>query len=211
MLAAMWRGTWIKRGRGRSIVALAFLTLLTGCARKAEFTLRQPFAPPAQRNLKLLSDSSFYAVADDRATYAFSFPLPGSEAGPRAFVVYLSAPTRPPKVAADPADPLGVRGFLIQEVGALAGRCDFVRGTLEARTVPLAPRFRRLRLRLQTEDGAELAGQAVVEGLPRAVQTLEREFPADVASLLPPEPPVESDEPVESAAADTPTETSPRP
>ncbi len=211
MLAAMRRGIRSGSGRGRSIIALAFLALLTGCARKAEFTLRQPFAPPAQRNLKLLSDSSFYAAGADRTTYAFSFPLPGSEAGPRAFVIYLSAPPRPPKASADPADPLGVRGFLIQEVGALAGRCDFVRGTLEARAVPLAPRFRRLYLRLQTEDGAELAGQAVVENLPRAVQTLEREFPADVASLLPPAPQEEPEAPVESAAADSQTETEPQP
>jgi len=211
MLTDMWRGAGRDWRCGGGTVALGFLALLSGCTRKAEFTLRQPFAPPAQQNLKLLSDSSFCALEGERATYAFSFPLPGSEAGPRAFVVYLTAPPRPAKVAADPADPLGVRGFLIQEVGALAGRCDFVHGTLEVRSVPMAPRFRRLSLRLQTEDGAELVGHAVVENLPRAVQTMEREFPADVASVLPTQPEEEPEGPAESVAADSPAEPTPRP
>jgi hypothetical protein len=178
---------------------------LVGCARKAEFTLHQPFAPPAQQNLKLAGDWAFRAATLDteRETYALAFPLPGAADGPRAFVVYFTAPRKTGKLAIASNDPQAVRGFMIQEVGALAGRCDFVAGTLEVRAVPLAPRLRKLLIQARTEDGAELEGQALVEDLPRAIQSFEREFSGDVASLSPPPTPEASESETNEAADKT--------
>jgi hypothetical protein len=179
------------------------LVPLIGCARKAEFTLRQPFAPPAQQNLKLAGDWAFHAAAADCETYALAFPLPGAADGPRAFVVYFTGPKQTGKLVIGSNDLQAVRGFMIQEVGALAGRCDFVAGTLEVRAVPLAPRLRKLLIQARTEDGAELAGQALVEDLPRAIQSFEREFSGDVASLSPPPAPEAPESETNEAADET--------
>ena len=159
--------------------------LLAGCAPKIELVLRQPFAPPAQQNLRLTSDRGYHAVTGDWRTCVLTLPLPGAVDGPRAFVIYLSAPNAPGALPVAPESPQGVRGFLIQELGALAGRSDFVGGTLRCRSVFLAPRLRRLDLNLRTADGAELVGQATIEEAPREILAFEREFAGDVAQLAP--------------------------
>jgi hypothetical protein len=160
--------------------------LLAGCGPRTEIVLRQPFAPPAQQILRLATDHGYRAVVDDRQTCVFTFPLPGAAAGPRAFIIYISAPDKPDTLPVAPENPEGVRGFLIQEIGALAGRSDFVGGTLRCRSVFLAPRLRRLDLDLRTADGAEIVGRATIGEAPREVLALEREFAGDVAQLAPP-------------------------
>ncbi len=159
---------------------------LAGCGPRAELVLRQPFAPPAQQNLKLVSEQVYHRVADKRRTCVLTFPLPGAVSGPRAFVVYLCGPEKQGQSAVDPKDPTAVRGFLIQEVGALAGRTDFAEGWLRWQKVPLAPRLARVELNLRTEDGAQLVGRIVTEEFSAGVQSFEREFAGDVASLAGP-------------------------
>lgn len=185
MIRISGSGSWRAARRG-GILVLAALTAGAGCARKADFTLHQPFAPPAQRNLKLVSESAFYAPGAERCAYALTFPLPGAADGPRAFVVYLTAPGDVGRWPATPEDAQAVRGFLIQELGTLAGRSNFVAGTLDVRKVLLFPRLRRLDVNLRTDDGAEFSGRGFTEHLPRGVQAIEREFAADVALLTPP-------------------------
>jgi hypothetical protein len=164
-------------------LGLLLLTLsLPGCARKNEVVLHQPLAPPSQQTLKLAGDWAFHAGDGQRDAYALAFPLPGSIGGPRAFVIYISVPDRG-NLQVDPLAPDGVKGFFVQELGALSGRSDFVSGSLRSRPVLFAPRFRRLDLNIRCDDGTEITGQAVVEEVPRQVWAFEREFAADIASL----------------------------
>jgi hypothetical protein len=162
--------------------------LLAGCAPSAEFVLHQPFAPPAQQILKLTCERAYHAAAGDRQTSVLAFPLPGAMEGPRAFVIYLSSPNRMGRVAVAPHDPQGARGFLIQELGALAGRSDFAEGTVRYRRVLLAPRMRQLDVDIRTQDGAGISGRAYLEESPPGVESFEREFSADVASLAASQP-----------------------
>ncbi len=159
------------------------LWLLAGCSPSAEFVLHQPFAPPSQQTLKLTCERAYHVGAGDTQTSVLAFPLPGAVEGPRAFVMYLSSPNRTGRVAVAPHDPQGARGFLIQELGALAGRSDFAEGTVRYRRVLLAPRMRQLDVSIRTQDGAEISGQAFLEESPTGVESFEREFSADVASL----------------------------
>jgi hypothetical protein len=180
---------------GHPAWAITLLLALAGCGPKAELVLRQPFAPPSQQNLKLVSQRGYHTGSGDQQACLLTFPLPGAVDGPRAFIIYLAAPSRPGKLAVAPDDPEGVRGFLIQEVGALAGRSDLVAGTVSFREVLLSPHLRRLDIDVRTEDGAEIAGRAVLEELPREVQAFEREFAADIARLSPAQSQPASEEP----------------
>jgi hypothetical protein len=170
----------------RPILIAAGLALASGCAPTADLVLRQPFAPPAQQNIKLSCERAYHVASGDVQTSVLPFPLPGAADGPRTFVVYVTSPNRVGKIAITPHDAQGARGFLIQELGALAGRSDFSEGTVRYQKVLLAPHLRRLELSVRTEDGAEITGRAIVEESPRAVETIEREFAADVAGLAPP-------------------------
>jgi len=161
----------------------AGLLLLAGCSPSAEFVLHQPFAPPSQQILKLTGERAYHAGEGETQTSVLAFPLPGAVEGPRAFVLYLSSPSRMGRVAVAPRDPQGARGFLIQELGALAGRSDFAEGTVRYRRVPLAPRMRQLDVNIRTQDGAEISGRAYLEESATGVESFEREFAADVASL----------------------------
>lgn len=175
---------------------------LAGCARQAGIVLQQPMAPPSQQSLKLTSDWAYRAVDELHSALALTFPLPGAAGGPRAFVLYVSAPDGR-QVAFDPQAPDGARGFLIQELGALAGRSDFVAGTLRVRPVLFSPRLHRVDLNVRCDDGTEISGTAIVEDVPRQVQIFEREFAADVARLSISDLPqaASSEEPEEPPAA----------
>jgi hypothetical protein len=173
----------------------------TGCGPWADFALHQPFAPPSQQVLRLTCERAYHAGAGDTQTSVMAFPLPGAVAGPRAFVMYLVSPNRTGRIAVTPHDPQGARGFLIQELGALAGRSDFAEGTVRYRPVPLAPRMRQLDLNVRTQDGAEIRGRAYLEESATGVESFEREFSADVASLTATQP-----APVGSAADGPPEE-----
>jgi hypothetical protein len=190
---------------GSFAAILVGLFVLPGCGPSTELTLHQPFAPPAQQNLKLTCERAYHATTAEMQTSMLAFPLPGAVDGPRTFVLYISAPNRAGQIHVAPHDPQGARGFLIQELGALAGRSDFSVGTLRYHKVLFAPRLRRLELDIRTEDGAEITGRATLEEFPRAVETFEREFAADIASLPnPTSQPTEGDQ--TSAASEPPEE-----
>jgi len=177
----------LSSGVFRILGRLGWVTLcvlgLAGCVPNGEFVLHQPFAPPSQQNLKLTAARACHAADGDERMCALAFPLPGSAGGPRAFVVWLVFPDTLGTVPVSTEQHAGVRGFLIQELGALAGRSDFVEGTIRFQKVFLAPRQRRLDVDVLTEDGTRVTGRAVLEEMPVEVQTFQREFAADVAHL----------------------------
>jgi hypothetical protein len=182
MLARM---SWRRAARPlcQVLAGVIGLGLLAGCTPSAEFVLHQPFAPPSQQVLKLTTERAYHAGTRDTQNCVLAFPLPGAVEGPRAFVMYIAAPNRTGTIAVSPHDPQGARGFLIQELGALAGRSDFAAGTVRYRRVPLAPRMRQLDVDIRTQDGAEIRGRAYLEDSVPAVESFEREFSADVGSL----------------------------
>lgn len=188
------------RSRRSVLTLFTAVLLLTGCAypsmpklHRATLTLHQPFAPAAQQKLTLQSDHACCSTEGDEQLATLSFALPGAVDGPRAFVIYLSAPigTRPHQVV--PQERSSARGFIIQEVGKLAGRSDFADGTVRISDAFFRPRARHLELDVRTADGARLVGSATLEFDARQVAAIRREFAADIATLLPPAP--ESDEP----------------
>lgn len=156
------------------------MTAATGCGPRAEVALHQPFAPPSQQRLKLAGDRAFFATEADRQVCALTFALPGAADGPRAFVVYLCAPDARGRLPVAPFEPGACSGFLVQEVGSLAGRSDFLQGTVSCRNVWLAPNLRRLDLDVRCEDGVHITGRVVARRDPGRVQALEREFAGDV-------------------------------
>lgn len=160
--------------------------LLAGCGRSGEFVLHQPFAPPAQQDLELVRKWAFHALEGDRRACFLGFPLPGAKDGPRTFVLYVSSPDELGELSVDPDDPQGVQGFLIQELGHLAGRTDFVSGTVRYRKVWLRRNLCRLEVDVRCADGTEITGQACLERKPREMRAFERRFAADVAELRAP-------------------------
>jgi hypothetical protein len=177
------------------------LGLLAGCAPRAEFTLSQPFAPPAQQRLLLASDWAYDAPGGDQERCLLAFPLAGSKEPPRAYAIYLLVPGEKGTYSVAPG-PKGVQGFLIQELGrTLKGRTDFATGTVTCAPVFLKPREHRVELDVQCQDGSHIVGQAVVEDVAPEVKAFERQYAADVKSLRPTTQP--------SPAEETPTR--PRP
>jgi hypothetical protein len=170
-------------GRTPLMTLLVLGSALLGCSRRAEVTLRQPFAPPSQQELKLESRWAFTAVSDGRRVCLLDFPLPDTEDGPRDFHIYLTLPDVDDEqtVAADDAD--GPRGFLIQEVGRLRGKTEFAAGTVRCRRVFLQSRTRRLDLDVRCSDGASITGKAIIRIDGRELRHFEREFAADIKSL----------------------------
>ena len=174
----------------RYVAAAALLMLATaGCARRAEIHLRQPFAPPSQQNLKLIGDWAYHTAEGGRQTCLLAFPLPRAQVGTRAWVLYISAPdglgtrTLERDTAGTETGGNAVRGFLIQEVGDLAGRTDFAAGTVRFRGVWLAPHRRIVELDLRCEDGTEIRGRALLDDVASEVHAFERQHAADIGLL----------------------------
>jgi len=157
--------------------------LCTGCAGHGGLVLEQSFAPPTQRELRLTPMGAGWAETDGTVRAMLTFPLPGSVAGPRAFVAYLVLPGSVGQFAVTPQAAGTAHGFMIQEVGQLAGRCDFVEGTCRLEPAGWRGSARRLELDVVGRDGALLRGTILLTQQPREVAAFEREFAADVASL----------------------------
>lgn len=175
----MRRGQWQGR-RGVGWLSAVGLVLAAGCGPRAEIVLHQPFAPPSQQHLQLAGDRAYFATEGDQQVWAATFSLPGAADGPRAFVLYACGPDAVGRLPVVPLEPTAVSGFVIQEVGALAGRSDFLRGTVTSRGIWLAPSLRRVDFDVWCEDGMHLTGRAVARRDPARVRTLEREFAGDV-------------------------------
>lgn len=163
------------------------LIMLTGCAAPSSVVLHQPFAPRAQQTLELAAARAYYSCTCGQQTVAMTFPLPGARDGPRAFVLYLLAPDAGGALPVDPTSADGVRGFLIQEVGALAGRSDVQQGSVTVGRDWLSQSRRTIRIDLQCEDGTVITGTAQVQANPNEIRALESEFAGDVTVLAQPE------------------------
>ena len=176
--------------RGPLVGSALLLTLVAGtgagCARRGEFVLHQPFAPPKQRELDLTSRWAFSSVDAQRRTCLLAFPRPDADDGLRDFLIYVSLPAGLGVTTVDPADPAAARGFLIQKVGHLKGKVAFTSGTVRCRKVLLKGALRRLELDVRGEDGTHIVGAAFVEADAREVRTFERRYAADVSLLGPP-------------------------
>ncbi len=166
-----------------AVLALALLVACPGCARRAQVTLQQDFAPPSQRLLSLESDQAFRSSDGERQGLSLSFPLPGARQGPRAFVLYIEGPDGNETFPVDPRNPAAHRGFLVQEVGALKGKSVLASGTIRYQSVPLRPLWRRVTLDLKTVDGAILRGKALAKTAAIEVRNVRRRYAADVRVL----------------------------
>lgn len=180
--------------------ALALLPLSVGCALAAKARLQQPFAPPAQQDIRLQSDWSFTTADGSRRSVLLEFPLPGSVAGPRDFRVFLSLPDQSGTLSVDPLDRNAGRGFLIQEVGRYKGKTEFTSGAVALRRELLSGRYWRLKLDLTCRDGARLIGAARLEENSLEVDAFKRAFVGDIAAMeqavAPPPPPASAPEAV---------------
>lgn len=175
----MRRGQWLGCSGVWWLWAVG-LILPAGCGPRAGIVLHQPFAPPSQQHLQLTGDRAYFATEGGQQVWAATFSLPGAADGPRAFVLYACGPDAVGRLPVAPLEPTAVSGFVIQEVGALAGRSDFLRGTVASREIWLAPNLRRVDFDVWCEDGVHLTGRAIARRDPARVRALEREFAGDV-------------------------------
>lgn len=161
-------------------LVLAAVVAGSGCARTTDVVLHQTFAPPSQQHLKLVSPAGYFATDGAARTCVIEFPLPGAQQGPRAFVLYLRVPGDVGEYDVSAESSSAVRGFLVQEIGQLAGRTDLSAGTVRCRDVWLAPRRRTLGLAVECADGTVIEGTARLRLAPEAVRAFERAYRTDV-------------------------------
>jgi hypothetical protein len=166
-------------------LGVGLLACVAGCARQGEIVLSQPFAPPAQRELKLRSSWTFSQLQAGRRNCVLAFPRPGMPDGPRDFLLYVSLPARDGQFVVAGDAPQAVRGFMIQAVGELRGKAMFTAGSVRVSPVWLAPHQRRLELSLRCDDGTGISGAVVVEAAPAELHSFQRRYAADIALLEP--------------------------
>lgn len=158
---------------------------LSGCTHPAEMTLEQPFAPPAQRELRLTSEWSFTSSEEGRRECVLAFPLPGALDGPRDFLLYVALPDRPGTYSLGSEQPDAARGFLIQVPGQLRGKTVLKTGTVRLRREPLNRSRFRIDVDAHCTDTTRIRGSAALRGDPREVGAFRRRYAADVDSLVP--------------------------
>jgi hypothetical protein len=156
---------------------------VTGCGRQSRLALQQPFAPRSQQNVQLRSEWAYSDFDEGRQKFLLAFPLPGAEAGPRDFLIYLDCPDRIGDVEIGGGGRDAGRGFLIQAVGELAGRTHFSGGRVRIGKVFLAPRYRRLEVDLACTDGTRVFGTAFADRAAYEVRAFETRHAADIATL----------------------------
>lgn len=158
-----------------------------GCATERRVLLTQEFAPAAQKVLYLDEPRAFFAEQDASRTLAASFPLPGSSAGPTAYVLLARGPAGVDEwtIGAD-----GARGFLIQELGTLRGKSMLASGTIRFSSALFKPGWRDVDVALRCVDGAELNGDFNAQRSAPDTAAVARRYRAD-AELLDETPPAE--------------------
>jgi hypothetical protein len=181
------------RQSSKWIAAGLLLAVAAGCTRQNTVVLHQPFAPPPQQRLVLRSSWLFSAIQDERSRYLLAFPLPGATSGPRDFLLYLTLPNGPGTycVAADGDD--AARGFLVQAVGRLKGKTEFVGGQVRVDDVWLASGQRQIELDVHCADGTHITGQTRVRAADGELRAFERRYAADIAQLERARTPAEHD------------------
>ena len=154
------------------------LLLISGCASPQRLVLEQPFAPAAQRVLELEPRSATIAEIGGRCVCAADFPLPGSKDGPVAFTIYVESAAKTGAKALDDA-----RGFLIQHVGALAGKSEVVAGAANCSARLLDSATEAVALDVRFADGARLSGDLIARRDEPTVRMLQRRYRPDIAAL----------------------------
>lgn len=167
-----------------SAATAIFLSSCFGCAGTQHLKLEQPFAPGSQRSLDLPPLRSGMHGSKSRTACAATFALPGSSAGPRAYVLYLSLPVSDDfSHTVERSNPNAAQVLLIQEIGALAGKSTAVSGTVQwERDWLLAPR-NTLVFDAVCEDGTRMAGRLAPRADTELVVTIERQYDADIQLL----------------------------
>lgn len=171
------------RPGGMGVAVFLLLAALAGCAPGVAVRLQQPFAPPTQQDLHLTRDRAWFTTGDGLQRVALSFALPGSQHGPRMFVLYFQAPDRDGTWFVGPGDE-GLRGFLVQTHGELAGRADLTSGSVTLDSPWYRRGERKAVLALNCADGSRLDGEARLKSDAAAVRSVEREFAGDVRRLM---------------------------
>ena len=169
-----------RRSFRRSLLSGAVILLAAGCAAPERLRLEQPFAPASQRALRLEPRTATVAEIGGRIVGAADFPLPGAKDGPLAFTLYVEADQT---ATAEDAPP---RGFLIQHVGALAGKSLIVGGSARATSPLFDASSTTFALDLQFADGARLSGNLTARRDEPTVRMLQRRYRPDVAALQKP-------------------------
>lgn len=164
------------------LAATVLAAVLCGCQPQPGLRLLQPTAPYSQREIPLSTDRAHYVVRSDQLIALLEAPLPGAKDGPPAFEVYLVLQDRPDSQIVGPVEQADARGFLIQDVGRLAGKSHLESGVLTVRRVWLKSRY-RLEIDAETDDGARLVGDIELTPRGEAIARFERRRAADVAAL----------------------------
>ncbi|MGE3180152.1 MAG: hypothetical protein AB7N71_00855 [Phycisphaerae bacterium] len=183
-------------------LSMYFFITASGCAKSAAFRLEQPFAPPSQRVLHLDADATYLSESDGRRTIVAEFPLPGSFAGPRAFVLFIEAPRD------DAALQIGTgasatRGFLIQEIGALAGKSALQSGTFTCRPVFLSENTHDVAIDAVCVDGTRIQGTLTTKLSAARIQQFRTQFAGDIAALDAPPTEIRTDSAESEAVIET--------
>lgn len=165
------------------VIAAALAALCIGCGPTVELSVRQPFAPGSQQHLRLASDWGFTRSLGGLRTCLLAFPLPGSQAGPRDFLVYVVFPDRPGRHIVRPYDPEAARGFMVQAVGAYAGKTEFAQGVIEIEQRWLDRDTYALHVDLLCADESTIVGRAELVENAQEVGQFEHNYAADVAAL----------------------------
>lgn len=156
--------------------------LICGCGHAARMTLRQPFAPNAQRHMTLVSDRAYGDRREGRGVCLLEFPRPGARTS-RDFLLYVDVPAANGEWEFDSGDPNGARGFLIQEVGDLRGKTMLKSGRVRLRSVWWSSTRRRIDLAATSEDGATIEVAGVLREAPSHMSGFKRRHSADIALL----------------------------
>lgn len=177
------RGTTRQRAAIGLVSGMLCLCAGAGCSSRAEVRLTQPQAPPAQQDMQLESDWAFMQESGGRRDMLLDFPLPGSKRGPRDFRLFLSMPGVDGPVDIDPYNPNAAHGFLIQVVGRLKGKTEFISGRVECEDALPLSRQKKVTFDLRSADGAGLSGAARLRDDPAEIRAFERAYPADIELL----------------------------
>lgn len=158
------------------------MLLATGCADRAEITLTQPSAPPAERQLVLRSDHAFFASFDGWEHLLVALPAPSAVADTRDFVIYVRQ--RDPSQAVE-SDAVEFRspGFLIQTVGLRAGRSNFAFANITKPRSWMSGSSRRYQVDLTCVDGSHISGDILAQPQPDEIRAFLRRHSADIELL----------------------------
>lgn len=193
-------------------VALVMATLLSpGCSNPAQVSLLQPFAPAGQQILDLSTETAYEEERDGHRHVIAAFPRPHDPTGPRDFVLYMEI--RTDRLGQGPAplpdwlkfllpgradlpygarcvppdnergEVSGLRGFLVQRVGRLAGRTEFVEGRVTRDRRWNDRDARGLMLDVRCHDGTRITGRIRPRPGGAEMAALLRRHAADIAAL----------------------------